>query len=696
VVKLGDELAPAPVRDAGGEPPSTPPAPCPTARAVHRWRDLDRRSRRWALAVAAALLVAPAAALVELLPDWTPNGDPALMALRALDVGTDRTPLLGQPSQSIVYADSVASVHHPGPIHFYLLALPVRVLGADLAMPVVSAAVAGICLVVAAWAVFRQLGRTGGAVAAALLALVAFTAGAASMINPVSSVIAGYPLLLTVVLAWCLACGDVRLLPLTVAAASFTAQQHLSVVPATVVVMIGGVGLLFLAGWRERRWRDPAERRALVRSAGLASLLALVLWAPVLVQQAFGGAGNLSQMLWFAGHDSSERLGYGMAARQVAHAVGLPPLLGRTELRGAWLNSAPSLLAWVSAALVLGLVAVICVRWRASDARAARLGAMVAVVVVAGLYNGASVPAGLEQDRMTFYHWALPLALLVSLVVALAVVRAAGARRVRPRGSRALAAVLVVGVVAAPGLVNPVLDRTSSSNAAAYVSLERHQVDLLADAVAAHETELGDHPVVPARNVPAYLMYGETVLYALVERGIPMRAPLPTRFFVHDDRLVDRDRVTGGVVLVVDEETPSPAPEGVLVAELDLGTGFDVDAFRQLMAAAEAAEPSTVRLGPALAGSLTADERLLATAALQGLVDDPEAVLLNPLVLALLAERPAPASPALDPRLIARLRASLTAHGDDWRPGTPTRIRVYVSDRAEVLAFAGERELGVG
>ena len=69
-------------------------------RAVHRLRDLDRRDRWWGLALGAALLLAPVVALAGYLGDWTPTGDAALMGLRALDVGTSRTPLLGQPSSS--------------------------------------------------------------------------------------------------------------------------------------------------------------------------------------------------------------------------------------------------------------------------------------------------------------------------------------------------------------------------------------------------------------------------------------------------------------------------------------------------------------------------------------------------------------------------------------------------------------------
>ncbi|MBN2622452.1 MAG: hypothetical protein JXA83_03735, partial [Acidimicrobiales bacterium] len=244
---------------------------------IHRWRDLDRHDRRWALAVGAALLLAPLAALVHYVPDWAPAGDPALMGLRSLDVGTAATPLIGQPSASSAYTEGVRNVHHPGPLHFYLMAVPVRVLGGAFGMLLVSVLITGTCLAASAWAVFRQLGRRAGVVAAGALAMVAFTTGASSLVDPTSSNISGYPLLASTVLLWCVACGDLRLVPAAAGAVSFTAQQHLAVVPATLVLSVGAVALLAVTGWRRGWWHDRARRRDLARSSAWAGAVALVL-----------------------------------------------------------------------------------------------------------------------------------------------------------------------------------------------------------------------------------------------------------------------------------------------------------------------------------------------------------------------------------------------------------------------------------
>jgi hypothetical protein len=663
---------------------------------VHRWRQLDRAGRRWALVVAAALVLAPVMAFAIFTPEWTPQGDPALMALRSLDTGTLRTPVLGQPSQSIQYAGETASVHHPGPLHFYLLALPVRVLGGSLGMSLVSVAIVATCLVTAAWAVFRQLGRTAGLVAALALAAVTFSTGAASMINPVSSNIAGYPLLVSAVLMWCVACGDVRLLPAAAAAVSFTAQQHLSVLPATAVIALGGLALGAWGWWRQGRGRDPGERAELARWARRTVAVVLVLWAPVLAQQVFGARGNLSEMLWFARNGGHDTLGYGSAAWQLAHTLGLPPLLGRTEVTGHWLISRPTAVTWLSAAAVVAAVTALCLRWRGDRPRAALLGAMAGVVALAGVVNGSSVPEGLEQGRITFYHWTWVLAFFVALVLGLAA--ADWCRRAltaaRPAAVPAVAAVAVVAV-AVPAVVSVALDRRANTAPAAYSSLDRDIVELLADSAADRSDRLGDHPLVISRNEPAYSMYRETLSFALIERGVDVSFPLTSRFFVHDDHLVDRDDLEGGLVLVVDGALPSEAPDGELIAEARLRPDdptLDIAAYRELVAAAEAAD--AVRLGPEVTSALGDDERSIVTAAVEAVVDEPSEALLDANVLEFVAGHPRLAEPALDPDAAARLLASIEPLGDDWDADRAVGLRLFLVDREAMLDFAGTNELG--
>jgi hypothetical protein len=77
-----------------------------------------------ALGVLAALpiVVAMGCAVAQ---KWTPLGDNAYVGIRAYDVFTGRTPLVGQRSSgaSTVLGDTAYS---PGPLLFWLLAIPAR------------------------------------------------------------------------------------------------------------------------------------------------------------------------------------------------------------------------------------------------------------------------------------------------------------------------------------------------------------------------------------------------------------------------------------------------------------------------------------------------------------------------------------------------------------------------------------------
>ena len=240
--------------------------------------------------------------------------------------------------------------------------------------------------------------------------------------------------------------------------------------------------------------------------------------------------------------------------------------------------------------------------------------------------------------------------------------------------------------------MNPHLDRRTNDLVATSAYLDADVVDRLADAAAAHADALGDHPVVLTRNSPPYVMYGPTLAFALVEHGIDVRFPLTYRTFVHDSRLVDRHDLSGGLVLVVDDELRTPVDDGELVADADLGAGLAVDDYRALVAAAEAADG--VVLGDEMAAGLTDGERRAAEAFVDGMLDDPARALLRPDVLTFLAGDPPLAAPALDADRAARLLASIEDAGGTWRPGTPTALRLYLLDRDELLDAATTAEIG--
>ena len=91
--------------------------------------DRPARSDRWLVLVAgfAAVLPVVVAGVRGALRDWLPTGDDAYSAIRADDVFSRNAPLLGTWSSASNYTGHV--INHPGPLHFDLLAVPVRLFG---------------------------------------------------------------------------------------------------------------------------------------------------------------------------------------------------------------------------------------------------------------------------------------------------------------------------------------------------------------------------------------------------------------------------------------------------------------------------------------------------------------------------------------------------------------------------------------
>jgi len=531
------------VADAVGDDVVVPDGAVDAVDDRARLRDLDLHGRLWAGAFAAGLLLAPVLAVAHYLPRWVPAGDPALMALRAWDVGTSRTPLIGQPSSSEYIGGNL--VHHLGPTHYYLLAPAVRLFGSTAGMLLVSALIVGASLLVAVWGVFRQLGGRAAAAAAVVLGAVTFTTGAAAVANPVSSNISGYPLLASAVLLWCVLCGDRRLLPLAVLWVSFTAQQHLSVLPAlTVMTAFAVAGTVVVERRRLREWARPA---------GVASVVAVVVWSPVLLQQVAGSRGNLGELLWFMRHGDRPKLGLRIAIDQVVNTLGAPPLVGQLNLDGTWFFRSPSPLAWLTAVVVVGLLLVAGWRWWAgAERRRLALLAMAGAAALGGLLDSASIPRGIEQYRLAFYHWAFVLTFLVGFALVLFVGDLAG-RLPEPTRVR-LARVgpaLAVAVVAVPALVNPFLTRESSTLLRMSAPVERAGVDRLADAVLAAEGRLtGPVLVVSTDDGPLGSGLREALALELTDRGVDVVFPPDAVGFVASDRLADRSSISAGLVLV--------------------------------------------------------------------------------------------------------------------------------------------------
>ncbi|MCU1357129.1 MAG: hypothetical protein JWM89_2547 [Acidimicrobiales bacterium] len=650
-----------------------------------RLRDLDRRGRIGAAVVALLLVLIPFVAAAVNHGRWIPQGDDALIEMRARDVGTSRNPLVGQPSTSGSYGERAENVAHPGPIEFELLAPSVRLFGPTTGFLLVTASLVAACLVVSAWAVFRQVGPRGGSLAAVLLALGCFSAGAAGVVEPISSNIGRFPLLAGAVLVWALLCGDLRLAPLAVVVWSFAAQQHLSVLPAGAVV--AGVGLVGAAWWVVRGDPDGGlSRRAQLGWLGGAVGAGIVVWSPVLWQQLTGHPGNLSALASYSGDPARQDMGLRSAAGQVAHVLGVPPFLGRSSPRGwdlvAHVGTPQLVLTFVVAGALLAAGAW----WARADRRIVAAVAMVGALAVAGLVTGTNIPDSPEKGRLAFYHWAFALSFFELLAVVWLVARLApivAPKLVHGRRSTAfgVTVAVLVGVAATPVVADRASDRLNQPIATTAIRA------LVADVRSSPALRRVRGPLlVLVDGDDRYIQVGDTLAARLLAAGVDARLPTSSKGFAHPDHLLDPCRIDHAdhvlvVSLVLDVPTTVP---GQTLAAVDAAPSLDADALGRLVAASAGAH---VEFGPKLEralGALPGDQGSLIGSTLAfRLARTPLSVLLNRANLDLLIAHPL-ASPTLRHADLVALRDSFP---DGATTVPATGLEAHLLTRAQLARY---------
>lgn len=627
---------------------------------VHRLRELDRRGRVAAALLALGLVLIPLIAAGVNHGRWEPQGDDALIELRAREVFTIRNPLVGQPSTSGTYGQRAENVAHPGPLGFVVLAPGTRLFGPVTGALLSAALVSAAALVTVAWLLFRIGGPRAGAAGAVLGALAALSAGASGLVDPLSSNFGRFALLAAAVGVWALLCGDVRTLPLTVAWWTFAAQQHLSVGPAAAVLAAAGAVGVGLVLWR------PGERsrRAALGWIGGSALVGLVLWAPVLWQQATGDPGNLTALRSYSRDPEKVDLGLRSAVSQVSQVLGPRPFLGRSGASGWDVvagRSTPIVVA------VIGIVAVVVAAaawWQRRDRRFVAAAAMVGVLAVAGVVTGMNIPDSPEQGRLNFFHWAFALSFFQLLVLGWLIAKLAPT--IAPswtHGRRVTAAVAAGVVVLAVALVPIVIDRDS----------DRLVQPITAPAVAELVEQVRSSPELAALDGPVlmavngddrYIQVGDTVGTRLAIDGRQVLFPPGSAGFVHPSRIIDDPCAADHVLVISLLKGDVTEPEGVEIARVDGAPGLDREALARLEAQARGVP---VELGADLEGALAAlpgdsGEFIGATMAFR-LPEDPESVLLVRSNLDLLIDHP-PTSPALERDDLIALRDSLPEGAD--------------------------------
>jgi hypothetical protein len=410
---------------AGGEVFSSSPSRPPTRLAF----------RLFVASVVVAAVPVVVATVRALGRHWIPIGDDGFFAVRSFDVFGHHIPLLGTwSSSSLSYG---TNLNNPGPLLFGALAVPVRVLGDNVGLPVGVALVNIVALIGIAVFAYRRGGPLVGTIAMAVATALCWAMGSELLYDPWQPHSLLLPFLFFAVLVWSFACGDLLALPFGVFVGSFVLETHLTYAALVPVLAVFGL-IAFIVGLRRARRRDPdhwpALRRHTLGISALAAVVFLAAWTQTLIEQ-FTRAGNLTRLVRSAQNAHVHSVGYRLGARLAASVLALPPWWLRPSVQHTfYLNWQPPSLGMAIASLIALAAVLTSCGWdahRRHDRVAALAVETAAVALIAAILTVAKSPItvfGVYTPHGLRFLW--PLAAFVFFAIAISVARGLADRRV--------------------------------------------------------------------------------------------------------------------------------------------------------------------------------------------------------------------------------------------------------------------------
>jgi hypothetical protein len=281
------ERGPTKVQRQAGDDPSGEKADLVTERPTTYERRLV------IVLVAAVVLPLVVAAIAVRSPRWYPIGDTAMLELRVRDVGTRHTTLIGLPGR-INAGDMQGS--HPGPLSFYALAIPYRLLGSSAwALQAATFTLHALAAAVSVLIGYRRGGLRVAALVALMMSAVVWAYGFTILTNPWNPYLPILWWIVVLLAVWSVTCRDIAMLPVAVVAGSFCAQTHVSYLGMTIGlgVLVAVVVVLSLRA----QPRGSPSRRYAASWSGCAFGLGFLLWLPPILDEVDKSPGNLV-ILW--------------------------------------------------------------------------------------------------------------------------------------------------------------------------------------------------------------------------------------------------------------------------------------------------------------------------------------------------------------------------------------------------------------
>ena len=244
--------------------------------------------------------------------DWKAAGDLSVIRLRALDVGTSNTPLVGPYSRF--------QWNHPGPMLSFAFAPWARLFGSSGVGILLGAFVVNLAAMFGAAWVARRSSNVLFFLTSIVLAAFVLLAQSGELFNPWNPFVVVLPSFAALIAAWGTFRGDRVAAVVLVIAASFAIQGHIGTAPLSVLaLLVGGGGLLYAIA----RSADE-ERRGFVTTSLIAAGVMFVCWIPPLLDQLFG-TGNLARLVRFQFTATEPSAGMRFALDQLTRLLTFPP-----------------------------------------------------------------------------------------------------------------------------------------------------------------------------------------------------------------------------------------------------------------------------------------------------------------------------------------------------------------------------------
>lgn len=369
---------------------------------------------RAAMAVGATLVVVAAVRLA--LDGTVAVMDLASIEMRTRDVGTSATPLVGPYSRFGFF--------FPGPLLYWVLAVPYRVLGAT-SIHAAAGVVAAIALLLTAWSTRMVRDQVFPAIVAFVM-LVLFRASGPDLFSAWNPHLPALWMPLFALLSWRVAVGEIGRIPLAVAAGSLLVQCHLQY-GVIVTSLLAWAAVIGIRSWiresRDEKGGTSSDNAApsatyAAKMVALSVLVGLLLWSGPIIQHINDEESNFENIIGYLTDpeprvDEEKTYTNVEAIRVVGHVVGPT---------GVWVSGDKSASASGTAielaipALLLGsLVALGAVLRRRREREAALLAFGAAVTLVASVIQVTTLK-GIAIPYLTRFLWPVGAVIWIALL----------------------------------------------------------------------------------------------------------------------------------------------------------------------------------------------------------------------------------------------------------------------------------------